>query len=330
MFSISFDSMFLHATHEDGILGQWIHTAAEALPGGESTTIFLTHLVVDSLNIFAILFIVMFSVFFLQTYVNMDRLRDKLAKLKSVWGYVLAVLIGVISPFCSCSIVPVLLGLISVGVPMPVCLCVLTSASLLNITAMTALFTLAGTEFAWMYLVCSMVIIIASSVILSRWKIVDGCKEYGLAHCHGHEHDMEEHTKSSRVRLSLHSTWHVFRGAWFFVLLGVALTAAMEAYFPLESIAELISSNEIFSSLVAVIIGLPIHSDVFTILPILRLLQEIYLPVAMTFLLATMVVSIPGIVLLSRVLKAKVIGVYVGILASLTLAVGLALIPILA
>ena len=96
---------------------------------------FLGHLLADAGQIYLMLLVVMFAVFLLQTYIDTDRMQRKLAGLKNIWGYLLAFGLGVISPFCSCSIVPVLMGLIAVGVPMSVCLCMLTTASLLNLTA---------------------------------------------------------------------------------------------------------------------------------------------------------------------------------------------------
>ena len=317
--------MYLHGAESHSILQELLEPLKGSLPGGEATVDFLSHLIGDAVKIYLILFVVMFAVFFVQTWVNTDRLKQKLASLSHIWGYLLAMLMGVISPFCSCSIVPVLMGLIAVGVPMPVCLCVLTSASLLNLTAVTALYSLMGASYATLYLVCSLGIIAASSLILSRLHFQDSTVEYHLSHCHGHEHDLEHHGHEQikgRASLALHSTWHVFRGAWMWILLGIVLAAGLEAYFPLETIAALISDNTALSIIIASLIGFPIHSDIFTISPILQLLGNISQPVSLTFTLSTMVVSIPGVVLLSRVLKPKVIAIYIGVLVGLTLVCG--------
>lgn len=329
---IILQNSFLHSSHEEGFLGHLTDSLLEnaSLPGGEKTIEFISHFLVDTINIFLLLFIVMFVVFFLQTYINGDKLRNKLAGLKSIWGYFLAVIMGMISPFCSCSIVPVLIGLIAVGVPLPVCLCVLTSASLVNITAITAMYTLTGISYATTYLICSIVIIVVSSVIFTLLPIRDPIKECGLSLEHEHHHHREELTSlRDRVRLSLNSTLMVCKDSWFFIVLGVTLSAAMQAYLPIENIAQMVNDNMIISTIIAALVGFPIHSDVFTIMPILRLLKDIYQPVSMTFTLATMVISIPGIIILSRVLKARTIAIYVVVLMVLTLGVGFLLIPIL-
>lgn len=326
--TVTLQNSLLHSSHEDGLLGHLLGEVFEKLPLGEEITEFLTHFVVDSINIFLLLFVVMFCVFFLQTYINGDKLRDKMAQLRSIWGYLLAVIMGIISPFCSCSIVPVLMGLIAVGVPIPVCLCVLTTASLINITAVTAMYTLTGFAYGTVYLISSVVIIVVSSVILSLVPLKDAAKECGLVHDHHHER-IQVNTIPERARLALSSVGPVFKSAWFFILLGVTISAGMEAFFHIDEMAEIVNDNVVLSTIIAALIGFPIHSDVFTIMPILRLLKDIYPPVAMTFTLATMVISIPGVVILSRVLKQRVIAIYVGVLVVLTLSVGFVLIPIL-
>lgn len=335
-------AMYLHAAHDHSFWEELLERFADHLPGGEATVEFLSHMIADTTQIYLILAIIMFFVFLAQSYVRTDRMQKKLTELKSVWGYLLAIALGMISPFCSCTIIPVLMGLVAVGVPVSVCLCMLTSASLLNITALTALYTMTGTGFATTYLVCSLLIVLASSVILSRISFQNSMQDYHLAKCscdaHDHHHEHGEDccchhparpsSMKDRVRLALSSTWSVFCSAWLWILLGVALAAALEAYFPLESITGMISGNVTLSTLIAAIVGFPLHSDIFSIFPILYLLRDIYPPVALTFTLAAMVTSVPGVILLCRALKPKAVGTYVGVLVVLTLTVSFLLLPV--
>ena len=180
---------YLHAGHDHSWAEHLLEPLEPMLPGGEKTVGFLGHLLADAGQIYLMLLVVMFAVFLLQTYIDTDRMQRKLAGLKNIWGYLLAFGLGVISPFCSCSIVPVLMGLIAVGVPMSVCLCMLTTASLLNLTAVTALYSLEGVGFASVYLVCSLVIVALSSFLLSRCDLRDAARDYHLAEHHHHRDD---------------------------------------------------------------------------------------------------------------------------------------------
>ena len=157
----------MHAGHDHGLLGEWIEALTERLPVPESVHEFITHFITDSLNIFLLLFVVMTAVYFLSSYINMDKLHRKLAHLNSIPGYLLAAAAGMLSPFCSCSILPVLIGLISVGVPVSVCLCYLTASSLINLTAIVSVFAVAGVQFGVAYLIGSVIILIALSVLLA-------------------------------------------------------------------------------------------------------------------------------------------------------------------
>ncbi len=338
-------SMMLHSGHDHGFWQGLLEGFSANLPGGEKTVDFLSHLISDTLQIYLMLFLVMFAVFFLQTYVRTDHMKEKLTGLTSIWGYLLATLMGMISPFCSCSIIPVLMGLAAVGVPVSVCLCMLTSASLMNVTALTALFSLTGVRFASTYLVCALAIVLVSSLILSRMNMKNGLLAYQSAEkcccCHDHEHhhdhhhsceeghDHHAHGPAHRIHSALCSTAEVFRSAWLWILLGVALAAALEAYFPLETLSELISDKTVISLLIAFAVGLPIHSDIFSVYPILQILREVSTPISLSFALSAMVTSVPGVVLLSRVLKPKAIARYVGVLAALTLGCGLILVLVL-
>ena len=230
---------YLHAGHDHSWAEHLLEPLEPMLPGGEKTVGFLGHLLADAGQIYLMLLVMMFAVFLLQTYIDTDRMQRKLAGLKNIWGYLLAFGLGVISPFCSCSIVPVLMGLIAVGVPMSVCLCMLTTASLLNLTAVTALYSLEGVGFASVYLVCSLVIVALSSFLLSRCDLRDAARDYHLAEHHhhhdhccdcGHEHHHDHPlSMAERCRSALCDTLSILKTTWFWILLSVAAAAADHA-----------------------------------------------------------------------------------------------------
>ena len=260
---------YLHAGHDHSWAEHLLEPLEPMLPGGEKTVGFLGHLLADAGQIYLMLLVVMFAVFLLQTYIDTDRMQRKLASLKNIWGYLLAFGLGVISPFCSCSIVPVLMGLIAVGVPMSVCLCMLTTASLLNLTAVTALYSLEGVGFASVYLVCSLVIVALSSFLLSRCDLRDAARDYHLAEHHhhhdhccdcGHEHHHDHPlSMAERCRSALCDTLSILKTTWFWILLSVAAAAALESYLPLEQITQVVADHSMLSGLLAAVIGFPLH-----------------------------------------------------------------------
>lgn len=311
----------MHAGHDHGLLGEWVEALTERLPVSESVHEFITHFITDSLNIFLLLFVVMTAVYFLSSYINMDKLHRKLAHLNSIPGYLLAVAAGMLSPFCSCSILPVLIGLISVGVPVSVCLCYLTASSLINLTAIVSVFAVAGVQFGVAYLIGSVIILIALSVLLASLKLDSGVKHYDCEHHHDHEHAPK--TVGARLKHALLDMLNMVKKCWLFILLGVALSSAIMAFFSLDAITQIVNSNEMLSSLIVSVVGIPIHSDIFTIAPVLLLLLKISPAVALSFALSSMVISIPSAILLTRALRGKTVALYCAAATGITMLVGL-------
>ncbi len=311
----------LHAGHNHGFFGEWIEKLIAGIGISDPWDEFIGHIIVDTVNIFLLLVVVMTVVFFLESFIHMDRLRHKLASLKSVWGYALAIVIGMLSPFCSCSVIPVLMGIAAMGVPMPVCLCFYTSASMINLTALISLSSLTGLQFTLIYAVCSLVIVITSSLVLSCLKLDHQIKEYEH-NDHHHHHTEHPHTLGQRLRESLWNTWDVFRKSWLYIVLGVVLSSAIMAFLPVNSIVKLVNDNGVLSVTLAAFVGIPVHSDIFSVAPIITLLQDISPAVALTFTWSTMAISVPGVILLGRVLKSKVIVIYTALVTALSFAAG--------
>lgn len=310
----------VHPGHDHGLLGEWIESLTKHLPVSESVHEFITHFITDSLNIFLLLFVVMTAVYFLSSYINMDKLHHKLAHLNSIPGYLLAAAAGMLSPFCSCSILPVLIGLISVGVPVSVCLCYLTASSLINLTAIVSVFAVAGVEFGVAYLIGSVIILIVLSVLLASLKLNGSVKHYDCEHHHDHGH--EPKTVGARLKHALLDMLNMVKKCWLFILLGVALSSAIMAFFSLDTITRVVNNNEMLSSLIVSVIGVPIHSDMFTIAPVLLLLLKISPAVALSFALSSMVISIPSAILLTRALRGKTVALYCVSAAGITMLVG--------
>jgi len=149
-------------------------------------------------------------------------------------------------------------------------------------------------------------------------NIRDSAKTYRTHDCCNHAHN--DNRLQNRIKIALHNTMHVFKGAWIFIIIGVAISSATLVFIPVDNLGQLIQSG--FSVILAAIIGLPIHSDVFTILPILLLLKEMSTGVAISFALATMSISLPSVILLTRAFKGKFILLYTAILFLLSVIIG--------
>ncbi|MEG2429791.1 MAG: permease, partial [Oscillospiraceae bacterium] len=308
-----------HAGHNHGAFGEFIEHLLSMTGLQEPYLDFFAHIIVDTLNIFFLLIVVMTVVFFLTSYIDMKKLHNKLNSLKSIGGFVLATLIGVLSPFCSCSIVPVLMGLISMGVPISVCLCYLTASSMLNLTALLSLFATTGPKFAITYMICSIIIIIISSIIFSFCKLDNSVSPY---HAHHHDSFQKDQKFAVRLKSAFSCTFDVFKRSYLFVLVGVILSSFIMSFFSIDTLSSVVNDNAAISTAIVSVIGIPLHSDIFSIAPIIKLLQTLSPSVALTFTLSTMAISLPSVIILTRAIKLKTVLVYCGVITAITIVIG--------
>ena len=293
---------------------------------------FFIHFIGDAVNILLILFVVMFFVSLFQTYIPFEKLKGRLSALGGIWGTVLALALGVFSPFCSCTIVPVVMGLVSVGVPVGVSLCYLSSAAILNGGTLVALFSAFGVRFGIVYLVLAVTIAVLASVLVRPFAGKENILSYTVEHRHGthlhSEHCEDEHClhhePHGRIGYAMENVGHIFKQTWLYMLLSVAIASALLSFISADSLRAVLGQYNVFSPLLAGVIAAPIHADIFSSLPLLRILVPINPSAALSFALAGMAISIPEVLLLSRVFKAKTTVAYSVILTILSITAGYA------
>lgn len=312
-----------HTHHHFGLFGALLEEPLEGLFSQiglpETVNHFLTHALTDFLEIVLLLLVVVTLVSYLQTYIPYEKMRGKLSRLRGLPGYALALGLGMLSPFCSCSIIPILMGFLVTGVPLSFCLVFLTSASCLNLTALSTIFASFDLRFSLMYLVSGLAICIINAAVLGATGNETLVRMDHLRAEHHHHHD--ENTVGSRLNKALCSAWLTFRNVWLFLLIGVLVSSAISAFVPQELIARALSGNVLALPL-ATLIGGCLHSDVFSILPIVETLHTFSPAVALNFLLSVMLFSIAEWALLSQAFRAKLIARYCGLLLLLSLASG--------
>lgn len=312
-----------HTHHHLGLLGAWFEEPLEALLEraglSEAATHFCIHALTDFLEIALLLLLVVTVVSYLQTYIPYDRMREKLKRLRGLAGYVLALGLGMLSPFCSCSIIPIMMGFLVTGVPLSFCLVFLTSASCLNLTALSAIFASFETRFAVMYVVCALCICVVNAVALTLLGSESLVRMDKLRAEHHHHHD--ENSLGTRLNKAICSAFLTFRSVWLFLLIGVTISSAISAFVPQELIEHALSGNALALPL-ATLIGGCLHSDVFSILPLVLTVHAYSPAVALTFLLSVMLFSIAEWALLSQAFRARLIARYCFVLLTLSLLSG--------
>lgn len=281
---------------------------------GESINFFFY----DVPKILMLLTAMIFMVTIARSFFSAEQARAALGGKREGIGNVLAAGLGVITPFCSCSAVPLFIGFIESGVPLGVTFSFLIATPVVNEIALAMLFGLFGWKIAGLYLVTGLTIAIVGGVIIGRlnpeqyvedfvWQIQVG-QQAGIAY---------KPTWNERIRTAIDSTKEIVGKVWPYVVIGIAIGAGIHGYVPEDFLADIMGRSAWWSVPAAVILGVPLYSNAAGVIPIVYALMEkgAALGTVLAFMMSVVALSLPEILILKRVIKMKLIAIFIGIVA---------------
>ena len=276
-------------------------------------------------KVLLLLVLVVFGVGVVRSFFTPARTRAILSGKRESAGNVFAALLGVVTPFCSCSAVPLFLGFVEVGIPLGVTLSFLISAPMVNEVALVLLFGLFGWKVAAIYMATGLVIAIAAGWILGRMKLerwVEGWVYESMAA--GAVVEDERLGFTERLEKGLEAVREVVGKVWPYVVAGIALGAGVHGYVPEGLLAGVMGKGAWWSVPVAVVIGVPMYSNAAGIIPVVQALLEkgAALGTVLAFMMAVIGLSLPEMIILRKVLRPPLIATFVGIVATGILMVG--------
>jgi uncharacterized protein len=273
-----------------------------------------------------ILILVVFASGFIRSFFSIEQIRRSLAARGEFGGCVLAALLGVVTPFCNCSAIPLFIAFVEAGVPLGVTLAFLIASPMVNEVALAMLFSTFGPTIAALYAACGLVIAIAVGCLIPRLGM-EGLVEPWVAQLRttpapasGSASTWEE-----RVLFGLRSMRETVGKVWPYILAGAAAGAAITAYAPEQLLTGVASSRAWWSVPAAILIGAPMYSSPAGVIPIVQALMEkgAALGTALAFMMSVIGLSLPQVIILRKVLKPKLIAVFAATVALGILIVGL-------
>ncbi len=279
----------------------------------------------DAPKVLLLLVLIVFGVGIVQSFFTAERTRILLAGRRESVGNVLAALLGVVTPFCSCSAVPLVLGFVEVGIPLGVTLSFLISAPMVNEVALVLLFGLFGWKIAALYLVTGLTVAIVSGFVLGRMKLERFVEPWVFESIkRSATYESEKLGFNGRVEKGLESVRDVVGKVWPWVLAGIAVGAGIHGYVPVGLLAGIMGKQAWWSVPAAVAIGVPMYSNAAGIIPVVEALlgKGAALGTVLAFMMAVIGLSLPEVVILRKVLRPRLIAAFVGIVASGILMVG--------
>jgi uncharacterized membrane protein YraQ (UPF0718 family) len=286
---------------------------------GEAVNFFIY----DSLKIVLLLTVIVFVIAVIRSYFSPERTRALLARRKQYVGNVLAALLGIVTPFCSCSAVPLFIGFVESGVPLGVTFSFLISSPMVNEVALVLLWGLFGAKVALLYVGTGLVVAVVSGIVIGQLKMEKYVQEYVYQMKRGASSEV---SPSFRQRLTdaRFYTWDLLKKIGPYVLVGVGVGAFIHGYAPADFLAVHAGRDNVFAVPLAVLIGVPLYSNAAGMIPVVQALLGKGLPIgtALAFMMAVTALSFPEAVILKKVLKMRLLLTFFGIVALAIIGVG--------
>lgn len=280
----------------------------------------LNFFVYDVPKILLLLGGMIFLVTLLQTFISPERVRLLVNRTPGGAGNLLAALFGALTPFCSCSSVPLFIGFIQAGVPLGVTFSFLITSPIMNEVAFVMLLGLFGWKVALLYLASGITIGVVAGLILGRLHLeryVEPFVQQTRATANRTVILTERRTWPDRFEQSLDATRDIIAKVWIYVVIGIAIGAAIHGYVPQDALVDLMGRGAWWSVPAAVLLGIPLYSNAAGVIPIVSALLDkgAALGTALAFMMAVVALSLPEIIILRRVLKPRLIAIFVGVVA---------------
>jgi uncharacterized protein len=276
----------------------------------------LNFFVYDSIKILILLAVIIFIVSFLRSYLSQEKMRKLLTKKYPIVGNVLAALFGIITPFCSCSAVPLFVGFVESGVPLGVTFSYLISAPMVNEVAVIMLFGLFGLPVALLYAISGITIAIVVGFLMGKMNLEHLVEDYVWKIKAGSLGQEQKLTFRERVIQVYTYTLDLVKKVFPYVLVGIGIGALIHGYAPEKFLTQIAGRGNILAVPIAVLIGVPLYSNAAGTIPIVQSLIEKGLPLgtALAFMMSVTALSFPEMIILRKVLKPKLLGIYITIL----------------
>lgn len=268
----------------------------------------------DVIKITILLCILIFTISYIQSYFPPERSKKILSRFRGIWANIIAALLGTVTPFCSCSSIPLFIGFTSAGLPIGVTFSFLISSPMVDLGSLVLLMSIFGAKVAIIYVVLGLIVAIIGGRLIEKLSMEDQIEEFILT---AKSIDLESPTltKKERVIYAKDQMLSTLKKVFPYILVGVGIGAVIHNWIPAAFIEKILGSQNPFGVVLATLIGIPMYADIFGTIPIAEALlyQGAYLGTVLSFMMAVTTLSLPSIIMLRKAVKPKLLGVFIAI-----------------
>ncbi len=268
----------------------------------------------DVIKIFILLSVLIFIISYIQSYFPPERTKKILGRFNGFTGNILGALLGTVTPFCSCSSIPLFIGFTSAGLPLGVTFSFLISSPLVDLASVLLLASIFNWKIAISYVIVGLILAVAGGTMISKLKL----EKYVEPFVYGNkslETEQESMTIKDRINYSAEQVLTIIKRVWLYILIGVGVGAAIHNWIPETAITAILGQDKWYSVLIATVVGIPMYADIFGTLPIAEALvaKGVGLGTALSFMMGVTALSLPSIIMLKQVVKSKLLTAFVGV-----------------
>ncbi|HAV19901.1 MAG TPA: hypothetical protein DCX17_02605 [Firmicutes bacterium] len=306
---------------------KWLFGTVLGLDPNSMAFASLTFFFYDVIKIFILLSVLIFISSYIQSYFSPERTRHILSRFHGIPANIIGALLGTITPFCSCSSIPIFMGFTKAGLPLGVTFSFLISSPLVDLASVILLASVFNWRIALAYVSVGIIIAVIGGTLIGALKLEKHVESFVMApinHSDIVEMEDEKLTGKQRVVYSLDQVKAIIKKVWLYILIGVGIGALIHGVIPQAFIETVLGSNNPFSVLIATIVGIPMYADIFGTLPIAEALvaKGVGIGTVLAFMMAVTALSLPSLIMLKKVVKMKLLLTFVSIVTIGIIAMG--------
>lgn len=279
----------------------------------------------DTIKIFFLLSVIIYAVSIIRSYFPPERTKRILSHKREFIGNMLAAFLGIVTPFCSCSAVPLFIGFVEAGVPLGVTFSFLISSPMVNEVAVVLLWGLFGWKIALIYMGTGLLVAVIAGMIIGKLRLEKWVEEYVYTiKSMGAAVDMAKQTFKDRLIYARENTTDILKKVWAYVIVAIGIGGFIHGYVPEDFLVRYAGPQNPFGVPIAVALGVPLYSNAAGVIPIVYALMEkgMSMGTVLSFMMAVTALSLPEMIILRKVLKIKLLAVFVSIMTVTIIGVG--------
>lgn len=269
----------------------------------------------DVAKITVLLCFLIFVISYIQSYFPPERSKRILGSFHGIWANIVAALLGTVTPFCSCSSIPLFIGFTNAGLPLGVTFSFLISSPMVDLGSLVLLMSIFGTKIAIVYVVIGLVIAVVGGTIIEKMHMENDVEEFIHNSSNSIDIEIEELTVKDRLIFAKEQVVETFKKVFPYILVGVGIGAIIHNWIPESWIQTVLGSNNPFGVILAVFVGVPMYADIFGTIPVAEVLlaKGAQLGTILSFMMAVTTLSLPSIIMLRKAVKPKLLWLFIGI-----------------